>query len=99
MGDIGISFDIRCDNRADVMTTGIDQADDEWLAAQGLQLERLPCDVTKCVITNWLTDDTLADSQGGFAIVRPLSSKRRCHPDKDDSAECVCNTQYRAFYG
>jgi len=82
-----------------MMTTGVNQADDEWLSSKGLQLERLARDITKCVIAYGLTDNILTHRQGGFAIVRPLSGKRRCHPDKDDSAECACNTQYRAFYG
>jgi hypothetical protein len=51
------------------------------------------------VVAYCLTEDTLTDCQGGLAIVRPLSRKRRCHPDQDDSAECACSTQYRACCG
>jgi len=94
-----IPFDVGRDYWANVMTTRVDKADDERLAAQRLQLELLARDITKCVIADGLTDNTLTDCQGGFAIVRPLGGKRRCHPDKDDSAECACNTQYRAFNG
>ena len=64
-----------------MMTTRVNQADDEWLSSKGLQLERLARDITKCVIAYGLTDNTLTNREGGLAIVRPLSRKRRCHPD------------------
>ena len=51
------------------MATGVDETDDERLAAQRLQGKGLTFDIPECVVAYLLTERALADGQGGFSVV------------------------------
>lgn len=87
MRDLEISFDVGGDQRADVVTTRVDEADDQWLTAERLQRKRLTGDVAKRVVTNRLADGSLADRQRGLAVIVLLRRGWRPYPEKDKGAE------------
>jgi hypothetical protein len=70
-----------------VVATGVNETDDEWLAAQRLQGKSLTFDVPERVVADRVTECALADGQGGFSVVVLLCCYRRCYPRKGKSAE------------
>jgi len=63
-----------------VVTTRVDEADNQRLAAQGLQRKRLATDISKRVVANRLADGALADRQRSLAIIVLLRRSRRPNP-------------------
>ena len=87
MGDLEIFFNICCDQRADMVATGVDEADDQWLAAECLQTEWLTLDVPECEVADRLTNGGLADYQGSLMVIVLLRRSRRPYPKEDKGAE------------
>ena len=97
--DVDVSFDIRRDDRAYVVATRVNQADDQRFAAQGLEREGLPRRVTKGVAAESGAEGGLARRQGRLPVIAfRVRSRRRC-PGKDESANKGCSTHDRRRSG
>jgi len=86
MRDVHISLDVSGDQRANVVTTCVDEADDQRFAAESLQGKRLALDIPECVVTDRLTDGDLADCESGLTVVVLLRRRRRPYPGEDKGA-------------
>ena len=87
MRDLEIFFNIGGDQRADMVATGVDEADDQWLAAECLQRKRLTLDVSECEVADRLTNGGLADCQSSLTVIVLLRRSRRPYPEEDKGAE------------
>jgi len=74
------------------MATCVDEADDQWFAAECLQRKWLAFYVSKRVVTDRFANGALADGQSGLTIIIFLCRSRRPYPEEDKGAEYCSKT-------
>ena len=73
--------EISRDERAYMTAAGVDEADDEGLAAQRRHLERLPVRILQNLPFEYPADGGLAELQCGVAVMLRLRKRRSAHDD------------------